>query len=305
MKPMLSATVDQTNIKKLKFPLLASPKYDGIRTLIHPLKGPVTRSLDPIRNEHLKRLLNRPEYHGLDGELIAGPPTAKNVFQRTTSAVMAFKGDSFDAVFYVFDDFTRPEAHFVDRLRSASATVEDHNVENRVDLLLGGGNLLAMVPHTLIHNMEQLEQLEQQFVTEGYEGIMLRNPLGPYKYGRSTFNQQWLMKLKRMTDDEAIIVGFKPLKVNNNEAVINNLGYQERSNVSSGLVEVEELGAFIVKCSKFDDTFDVGTGFTAQQRVDYWKNRRDLEGKTISFRYQQSGVKDLPRFPSFKGFRED
>ncbi len=85
-EPMLSGTVD--DVTSLRYPLLASPKLDGIRATV---QGGVvlSRNLKPIRNAHTQALFGRKEYEGLDGELIVGPPHAPDCFLRTSSGVMS------------------------------------------------------------------------------------------------------------------------------------------------------------------------------------------------------------------------
>jgi DNA ligase 1 len=74
MKPMLASPAGPL----IPYPMLLSPKLDGIRCLI--INGVVCgRSLKPIPNRFVQQLFGRPELNGLDGELIVGPPTAKEV----------------------------------------------------------------------------------------------------------------------------------------------------------------------------------------------------------------------------------
>lgn len=78
-KPMLGKDAD---FNKLRFPLLASPKLDGVRAII--INGVVmSRSLKPIPNKHIQTLFADCEY--LDGELIVGDPTSKTVYKDTVS----------------------------------------------------------------------------------------------------------------------------------------------------------------------------------------------------------------------------
>ncbi|MFM7851045.1 MAG: hypothetical protein ACKO96_03815, partial [Flammeovirgaceae bacterium] len=58
----------------------------------------------------------------------------------------------------------------------------------------------------------------------GYEGVMIRGLHGPYKQGRATLKQGWLMKLKEFDDDEAVIIGYEEKMKNNNAAQVNELG---------------------------------------------------------------------------------
>lgn len=298
MKPMLSATVDADNFDKLRYPLYASPKLDGIRVLIHPERGPVTRSLDPVRNRYLRELLNRPEFVGLDGEIIVGDPTASDVFNKTTSAVMAFDGIN-DVTYYVFDHFGTPTARYDDRLSSLSRVVYASTAEHF------GHPVLHFVSQCRVNCPSDLRTYEEQYERDGFEGVMVRSLDAPYKFGRSTFREHGLMKWKRMSDAEATIVGYEPLYVNNNAPTINALGYQERSASQANLVAVDKLGAFIVRSEKFQTDFKIGSGFDDSQRVEYWKRKENLIGQTVTFVYQQIGTLDAPRFPIFKGFRRD
>jgi DNA ligase-1 len=48
-----------------------------------------SRTFKPIPNKEIQAALGRPEYNGLDGEIIVGDPTAEGCMQATTSFVMA------------------------------------------------------------------------------------------------------------------------------------------------------------------------------------------------------------------------
>lgn len=74
--------------RHLRFPLLASPKLDGMRVSITE-RGPVTRGLRSLPNERLREYLSRPALVGLDGELVFGDPVAPDVVQRSIAAGMA------------------------------------------------------------------------------------------------------------------------------------------------------------------------------------------------------------------------
>src|SRR5882724_6813110 len=91
-KPMLAGTIESDHdLEKLHYPLLISPKLDGIRATVQ--NGILlSRNLKPIRNEFVQRHFSRHPFEGLDGELICGDPTDKECFRKTTSAVMSFDG---------------------------------------------------------------------------------------------------------------------------------------------------------------------------------------------------------------------
>jgi DNA ligase-1 len=61
------------------------------------------------------------------------------------------------------------------------------------------------------------------------------------------------------------------------------------------------LGAFTVRDGGVE--FSVGTGFTYEDRTQFWRRRHELIGSIITYEYLPIGVKDKPRHPVFLGFR--
>ena len=276
MKPMLAVEAD---LDKLEFPVLLSAKFDGIRVVVKD--GVVlSRSLKPIRNEYVQKLFK--DYHGVDGELIVGNPTSHDVFQVTTSGVMSKDGEP-EVKLYAFDRWDL-EGPYTNRVRYLP---EDDNI-------IKINQVFANSPDCLLREYDR-------FVEDGYEGVMIRDPNSLYKFGRSTKKSQELLKMKPFEDDEFEVVDFKELMRNTNEAEKNALGNTERSHCKDGLIPANTLGALAVRYG--DTTFDVGTGFTIEQRKEIWRNRLTLIGSLAKVRYQKVGMKDLPRFPSFQGFR--
>src|SRR5687767_4999915 len=94
-RPMLAARA--RTYDDLWFPVLGTPKFDGIRCLKFAGHA-YSRAFKPIRNlEVQKQLQGLPD--GLDGELMS-----LGSFQDTTSAVMSYAGKP-DFEYHVFDYF--------------------------------------------------------------------------------------------------------------------------------------------------------------------------------------------------------
>jgi DNA ligase-1 len=289
-KPMLAPN-ESTDVSLLKYPLLASIKYDGIRATVQ--NGVLlSRNLKPLPNRNAqKKFSHLPE--GFDGELLLGDPTDKHVFSKTTSVVMSDDKPADDVRFYAFDVY-HETADFEHRLKYVYEMT--HGIEDT-----------QYVRHKLIHNEEELLSLEKEALEHGHEGLMLRSPNGPYKQGRVTVKQGWLLKLKRFVDAEAKILGFVEEQENTNEAVTNALGRSERSSKKEGMVGKGMLGKFEVigANGQFKDVeFSIGGGFTAAQRQYYWNIRKKLVGGLVKYKYFPTGSKDKPRFPVFLGFRD-
>ncbi len=288
MKPMLA--VDYGKLKHLHYPVYVSPKLDGIRTVIEG-GAALTRSLKELPNRATYARLSRPELTGLDGECIVGDPTAHTAYRSTVSGVMTHAGDG-GATFWVFDDFTRPELPFHERLAHARARVEALGCDD-----------VRFLEHFTVDTPDQLLEAEDTVLGYGYEGLVLRQPHAPYKYGRSTPNEQGMVKKKRFVDSEAEILEVIEQLHNNNVATTNELGYTERSSHQENMVGMGILGALRVRDIHSGLVFNVGTGFINNEREFLWRIRSTLPGKIIKYKYFPIGVKDLPRHPVYLGFR--
>jgi DNA ligase-1 len=290
-RPMLAAALP--NNASPAFPVIASPKIDGIRTLIHPDLGPVTRSLKPIPNNHVRRLLTDPYLVGLDGELVIGPKNATDVFSKTASGVMSRDGIPMSFAYHVFDDFVYPEIEYAARLERVIGRV------TTVKFFY-----VQVLPSRILANTVELEEYERECLADGYEGVMLRAPGAPYKYGRSTLKEGGLLKVKRFEDAEATVTYVLELKRNMNELKADALGYADRSSSKDGLVGADTLGALVVRHPTFGE-FKIGSGFTAEQRAALWADRAALVGRSVTFKFQNNGIVTAPRFPIFKAFRPE
>jgi len=296
IKPMLAAPA---KIADIQFPVAASPKIDGIRGLILNCRA-ASRSLKSFPNVHTQKMFSNQILDGLDGEFILGSPVSPDSYRVTNSALMTMVGTP-DVKLWVFDDIANPDRTFVERLKIA---------EEKVERALNAGFNIEMLDQVLVESMEELLEWEEHYLSLGFEGLILRNLNSPYKYGRSTINEGGMLKLKRMYDSEAVVVSVHERMHNGNAATINELGYTERSSHKENLVPAGDMGYITVrdinKESMFYDVeFNIGTGFTAEDRAWFWKNKKEVvdSGTIVKYAFFPVGVKDKPRHPSFKGFR--
>lgn len=293
-EPLLAAkmprgkTVEEL-VTKLIYPLYVSPKLDGIR-LLHKDSSIMTRKFKPLPNAHVRKILSREEYTGLDGECLVTPPDDPKAFRKAQSALMSHEGKP-DFTFYVFDLWPLDEG-FSRRYKSLKkrAASLDH---------------VELVPQILVESAEELLQAEAQFLDEGYEGAIVRSIDGEYKWGRSTWREGIMRKLVRTTRDEAIIIGYEEQMHNGNEAVRDARGKLKRSSHKENMSGKGVLGAVICKSAKFPEPFSVGTGFDDDEREELWKNPEKLIGQKITFEHRPYGNYDSPRFAVYVGPRKD
>jgi DNA ligase-1 len=291
-RPLLSATIEtEADLQKLTYPLAVSPKLDGIRCLIHPSLGPVSRSFKAIPNNWIRETLNQPALHGLDGELCV-IKDGKPDWAATASGVMSRDGDP-DFMLYVFDHFLQSKLSYVDRQAHAINVVMAHN-----HLPVH----ITFLQHELVSSAEMVLAFEEQYLSQGYEGIMLRSLSGQYKSGRSTLKQQTLMKMKRFLDDEATIIGFEHLERNMNPQERDAFGLAERSDHKANKVADELLGKLVVQNERWGE-FRIGSGFDVTTRQHIWDNQPQYLGKKVTFKYLPHGIKDKPRHPIYLRMR--
>ncbi len=278
-KPMLAGTLE--NLSDLKYPVLCTPKVDGIRCLIVNGKA-VTRNFKPIPNNYIRNMLELSDIDNLDGELII-----KDVsFNEISSAVMSENGKP-NFTYMVFDLYGSED--YQTRMKQLNRHVKLPYIEYLLPIQ--------------INNEVEILAYEASCLTNKYEGVMIRAPNSPYKFGRSTVKEGYLLKLKRFYDSEAIVIGLQEKTHNENEAIKNIFGRTERSSHQENQIPANTLGAFIVKELKTGIEFKIGTGMNDELRKQVWLNQKDYIGKIIKYKAQKVGEKNAPRFPSFIGFR--
>lgn len=288
-KPMLAVACE--DLSKVQYPILVSEKLDGIRMSVHDGVC-MSRSMKPIPSKAVQEKFGKAEYEGFDGEIIYGDKNATDVFNKSTRVCMSHNlPDDFctdDIQYFVFDKIGQGE--YVERYEQVPSPMPK-------------GSGLYRLPYLIAETAEEVLRLEQFFLERGAEGVMLRSPNGPYKQGRSTLKEGYLLKVKQFEDAEAVVIGFEEKMHNANEATIGELGQTKRASFMENLVPTGTLGSLCVNDLTTGVEFNIGTGYNDQQRQEIWDNREVWLGKTVKYKSFKVGVKDKPRFPVFLGVR--
>jgi DNA ligase 1 len=273
VEPMLAHKY-RDHASKIKFPCYGQRKYDGIRciAIIQP-NGTVTlwsRTRKPITSvPHIQKALSHlgakiKETTILDGELY----NAKyhDNFEEIVSKVRQQEPAPGHEViqYHVYD------------------MVSELDYEKRracLDWLLLDLDQKTIVPveTVLLKNEEDLQERFAQFVEENYEGLMVRNVLGPYQNKRS-YN---LQKVKEMQDDEFLI-----------------LGVEEGRGKRAGQ-------AVLVCQAKNGATFNASPKGTDEYRQDLLKRAKKIVGKMATVQFQNLTSAGVPRFSVAKCVRDD
>lgn len=282
---ILGAKAD--SLEDIRLPCIGSFKLDGIRARWWHLEF-MSRTFKTLPSRTLRTLMQPwlEQATGWDGEIIVGDPTHPDAFRKTESFVNSRnKPIPAEGVrFFVFDNSIAPGG-FVDRLE----TIHDRPP------------FVVKLNQVILSTYDELVAFEDYAVARGYEGIVCRAPGGPYKHGRSTLREQYLVKVKRFLDDECTVIGFEELQRNFNDPELDERGYTKRSSAQDGKVPGGTLGKLVVRWG--DRELRVGSGFTQADRAEIWSNRDKYLNRLARIRYLPHGMKDLPRHPIWKGWR--
>lgn len=250
-----------------------------------------SRAFKQFPNDYVHKLFSGIDLDGFDGEIVIGDPTSADARNKTSGTLNRKSDKEVDAKLYVFDNY-KYKGGYDARYQKLKKRFETpyRNV--------------VLVEQRCLALPVELEFYEREVVALGYEGVIVRSLDGPYKFGRSTHKEGYMLKVKRFLDSEAEILEVIEEQENTNEAKKDAFGRSKRSSAQEGMVPKGQAGALYVKDLTTGVCFTVGSGISDDLGKRMWNNRRKLLGRTITYKYFPHGVKDKPLLPSFVGFRE-
>ena len=141
-----------------------------------------------------------------------------------------------------------------------------------------GGRLDEVLSTMVDANLETIEEWNQAFVAQGYEGVIVRLLDEVYENKRS----RGLLKHKTFIDAEYKVIGFQAEK--------------NRANV---------LGAVIL-VTKDGTEFNARPAVPDETKQFIWNNQKEYLGMMATVKFQElDGKSGIPRFPVLKGFRAE
>lgn len=270
-------------------------KLDGVRviTIVHP-DGRVN-----MFSRNGKEFVNFPHIAeqlkfvasigGIDHAMVLDGEVMSSSFQDLMKQVHR-KSDvqSDDAVLNLFDIITLEE--FEAGYSETSQIQRSEILQNWYSVYETSMPNVTVVGQELVDldseaGQRKYKEINALAIEGGYEGIMIKDPMAPYECKRS---HAWL-KLKPFIEVSLEVQGVEE-GTGRNEGRLGAL-------ICSG----DDGGKFIqVNC---------GSGFTDNDRIDYWTNRNTLFGAVVEVRadavtQNQDGTYSLrfPRFLRFRGF---
>lgn len=276
LKPQLAKEYSE-HCHKLKFPVISSPKIDGIR--LNALEsGLYSRNGKPFISvphihEAMKPLYEKYPELVWDGELFN--TELKHDFNKIISLVKKTKptlvdlAESEDLIkFYIFDVFRK------DGKEAWTSIVRKEFIKSVV-AELNHPSVVAL-DYTVCHNQDALDAVYAEYLTAGDEGQMINAYNAIYQHKRSYL----LLKRKEFQDAEFQIV-----------------------DVMEGKGNREGCAVLVLQCG--EKTFDCSLKGTTDYAKDVYKNRVSLVGKMATVKFQNyTPDEKIPRFPVCVALRD-
>jgi DNA ligase-1 len=254
---------------KIKFPVLVSIKIDGSRMIIQK-NGLFTRNGKKyISCPHIEKLF-RPFFEKHPNWKIDGEIYSHEIpFQKIMSIVRKSKPTEEDLEesekiiqIYIFDGVTdNLEEGFEDRFLT---------IKKEITNIVGKSKYITFVDVFPINTHKEIEQYHNDFVKQGFEGLMIRIKGSKYENKRS----KNLLKYKHFFDEEFPI-----------------------TNIVEGIGNRAGMAGNLVIKMKDGREFSSGIRGGEEYYKELFKNKNKLIGKKATVRYQELSTDGIPRFP--------
>lgn len=268
-KPMLA--VDYNDYKdKVEYPVYVQPKLDGIRCIVRK-DGMWSRNGKSIISaphifESIKHLFDEDPNLIIDGELYIH--SNQNDFNTICSLVKKTKPTEEDLV-----ESARLIEYWVYDVPSHDSSFDHRKVSI---YKFHGIDKVKIVSTSRVNDEEQLKEQYGMFMSQGYEGLMIRIIKGKYENKRS----KNLLKYKEFHDSEYTI-----LEVHEGKGRLQG-----------------KVGQMLFKNEDGKEFHSTVNG-TEEYLTELWEQKEQLVGQQATIKYFELTVDNVPRFPKVISIR--
>lgn len=269
-RPMLAHPIDK--VKKVEFPAMVQPKFDGHRALVTKRDGVMlmySRGGDEITTmdhilKHLEDKVEEGEF--FDGELYIHGMKLQDI----GSWIRKYREGLSERVhLYLYD--TMMDEPYPQRQLKLRMTILDQS---------GPVKLAAT---QIVHDLAEALSFRDAVIDEGYEGAMLRTPDKGYQAGKKS---RTLLKLKTFDDTEFTITDV----VEGKDRIVNDV----------------ELKVACFKCETEDGKeFEVTAHGDMYEKDAIWHSREEHIGRRVTVQHSGYTNEGKPWHPVCLRFRED
>ena len=273
LKPMLCKILDKTNEKLTNKKWLASFKLDGLRCFLFYRDGEIHTSsrgggdydiaTTYIREDKfLKKLFEEDPTLILDGELYYHHPAWNLQKISGLGRKQVLEEDHKFLKFYCYDVVM--DLPFIKRWEILQIIQKCLHTFNTAD-----SSKLVIVDHVWVQGLDEIMKRHDIAVSEGYEGLVIRDPDKEYKCGA---RDDRMLKIKEMTEDSFKVLGYE-----------------------LGLRGVEDM-CFVLE-TKEGKQFKAKPEGDRTVKEEYMDNIKDIIGRMMDvryFHYSEDGIPILP-----------
>jgi len=267
LKPMLAKTFkpekcnDWSNI-------IVQPKYNGIRAISYLHRGDerlLSRECkEHVVMNHIKKEFDIFNNLSPDGELYKHDLT----FQEIVRRVKKYREGLTEEIEYWVYDLAIPDKTFSERYSMLKKIVNNNSI-------------IKLVPVYNVDSYEEFKKYHDQFVSEGFEGIIVRDKTSYYQFND---RPKCLQKYKEFFDNEFEVIGYKKEEWDDN-GTIKNLVIWVCKTDNDETFDVRPKGSFLVREQQYND-------------VEQYMN------KMLTVRYQEKSENGTPIFGVGIEFRD-
>lgn len=281
--------------EKVKYPVIAQPKIDGVRGLNCDGKL-VGRSLKQFANKAVTAKFSDNIYNWMDSELYVGDDIYSESLCRDTSSVLTTINGHSNVSRIVFD-LCFPEwrdKKYIYRLEQMEKFIKEYAPPS-----------VTCTEWRIVENEQDLIDFDSYNLALGAEGTIVRRIDGYYKWGRSTANEGLFLRIKRYKDEEGIIRKLYEAETNLNKAQINELGFTYRTSHKENKVGNGRIASMDVELLSTGEIVKASAGkLTHEQSEYFFKNQDEILGKIAKIKHFPKGAKDTTRHCTFQSFRD-
>ena len=252
----------------IEYPAWVQPKFNGVRCLAHKTsmtsiefisrKGKSYNNVCQHLVSNLLQIMKTDEI--FDGELYVHGWSFQKIL-KTTKKPRPW-GNELE--YHVYDLADDTDESFLVRYEKIGSWI----------LKLPTNTKIKVVETSSINSSDWVKTFHDRYVSEGYEGVIIRNGAGLYKFGHRSKD---LQKYKEFIDAEFLITGFcdEPIMRDGNE-----------------------YSAIVFTCvDKNGKEFNVRPKGTIADRVAWFAKGQEFCGKELTVRYQSLSESGTPIFP--------
>lgn len=310
---------EEFDLESLSFPLIATIKKDGVRGI--PRQGQLrtraykSQELPLIKNKQiqefcnpLKSITSRSPI-SIDLEIyIHGLPLNEIVMFTNTEDIKS--RDHYNKVKAKVRELTNNFNYYLSLPSNIELYVFDFVEEGKeqepyINRILTAKHLILNTIQTrvtfaepvIVNSLDELTTLYNKSIEDGFEGLVLRTPQSPYKYGRSTLKEGYFLKMKPFEEFEGTIVRLNERMLNFNQSEESYAGYSIKSKAADGIAGSGIAATATVEWN--GQMLNITLKGTESERCRMWDMKETYVGRKLAFKGMSYGMKTVPRIPTF------